>query len=392
MRRIVVTGFAANYPFGGVFWDYFQYVIGFRRLGCEVLYVEDSGRWAYDPQQETPVEDGSRNASYLAAQMERLGSEYAQRWFYRDAAGQSWGAEWDHVVQFCKSADLFLNISGSAVTRDEYFAASHVALIDSDPMYTQVRLLSDLESDDEVARERLARFREYDSLFTFAENIGRDGCRVPKCGFEWTTTRQPVVLDCFTDSMVPVGRRRPMLTTVASWEPAEKGPVVEGVAYKGKSSEFENFIGLAAVSPMPLEVALSGPAPLDRLRAAGWTIVEGYSVSRDPWIYRDYLANSFAEWSIAKNAYVAGRSGWFSCRSACYLALGVPVIAQETGFSRIIPTGEGLLSFTTLEEARAAIARVKENPDRHAKAARELAREYFDSGKILTRLLEQALA
>jgi hypothetical protein len=392
MRRIVVTGFAANYPFGGVFWDYFQYVIGLRRLGWDVLYVEDSGRWAYDPEQETTVEDGSRNASYLAAQIERLGPEYAQRWFYRDAAGKTWGAEWPQVVEFCESADLFLNLSRSALARDEYLAASRAALIDSDPIYTQAQLLSDLHSGDPDARERLRLFRQYDTLFTFAENIGCDDCRVPQCGFEWTPTRQPVVLDCFTDSIVPVSRRRPTLTTVASWEPMEKGPVVEGVAYKGKSSEFANFIELAAISPMPLEVALSGPAPLDRLRSAGWTIVEGYSVSRDPWIYRDYLANSFAEWCIAKNAYVASRSGWFSCRSACYLALGVPVIAQETGFSRIIPTGEGLLSFTTLEQARAAIARVKENPDRHAKAAREVAREYFDSAKILTRLLEKALS
>lgn len=392
MRRIVVTGFAATYPFGGVFWDYFQYVIGFRRLGCEVLYVEDPGRWAYDPEQETPVEDGSANAKYLGAQIERLGPDYARRWYYRDAAGKSWGAEWDRVVEFCKSADLFLNISASAVLRDEYLTASRAAMIDSDPMYTQARLLSDAKSDDADARERFARFREYDTFFSFAENVGRDDCRVPLCGLEWTPTRQPVVPDCFANSIVPVARRRPILTTVASWEPAEKGPVVEGVAYYGKSREFEKFIGLAAVSPLPLEVALSGLAPLDRLRSAGWMIVDGYSVSRDPWIYRDYLANSFGEWCLAKNAYVASRSGWFSCRSACYLALGVPVIAQETGFSRIIPAGEGLLAFTTLDEARAAITRLRENPDRHATAAREIAREYFDSERVLKRLLEKALA
>jgi hypothetical protein len=390
--RIVVTGFAAHYPFGGVFWDYFQYVIGFRRLGCEVLYVEDPGRWAYDPALETTVESGRANAKYLAAQIERLGSDYSQSWFYRDAVGECWGLEWERVAEFCRSADLFLNISASSVPRDEYFAASRSVMLDSDPMYTQARFLSDKQLDDAVARERVESFLAYDVFLTFAENISRDDCRVPLCGLEWTPTRQPVVLDCFSDSAVPVAQRRPMLTTVASWEPAEKGPVVDGIAYYGKSREFEKFIELPSRSPLPLEVALSGPAPVERLRAAGWQIVEGYAVSRDPWIYRDYLANSFAEWGVAKNAYVAGRSGWFSCRSACYLALGVPVIAQETGFSRLIPAGEGLFSFTTLDEARDAIARVQANPGRHAKAAREIAREYFDSDKVLKRLLERALA
>jgi hypothetical protein len=390
--RIVVTGFAANYPFGGVFWDYFQYVIGFRRLGCEVLYAEDSGRWAYDPRQETMVESGRANAKYLGAQIERLGADYSQNWFYRDSAGECWGLGWERVVEFCRSADLFLNISASSVPRDEYLAASRSAMLDSDPMYTQARFLADKQLDDPVARERAAGFLDYDFFLTFAENIGRDDCRVPLCGLEWTPTRQPVVLDCFSNSAVAVPQRRPMLTTVASWEPAEKGPVVDGITYYGKSREFEKFMELPSRSPLPLEVALSGPAPLDRLRAAGWQIVEGYAVSRDPWIYRDYLANSFAEWGIAKHAYVAGRSGWFSCRSACYLALGVPVIAEETGFSRLIPAGEGLLTFTTLDEARDAIARVLADPNRHAKAAREIAREYFDSDRVLTRLLERVLA
>ena len=190
---------------------------------------------------------------------------------------------------------------------------------------------------------------------------------------------------------MPVASRRQVLTTVASWDPTEKGPVVDGVSYSGKSLEFERFIDLPSRSVLPLEVALSGPAPNERLRERGWMIRDGYEVSHDPWVYRDYLAHSIGEWSVAKNAYVASRSGWFSCRTASYLALGVPVIVQDTGFGSAIPTGEGLLTFTTLEEAQDAIERLASDPERHAKAARAIAHEYLDSDKVLTQLIEKAL-
>jgi hypothetical protein len=104
------------------------------------------------------------------------------------------------------------------------------------------------------------------------------------------------------------------------------------------------------------------------------------------------LAHSFAEWSVAKNAYVASRSGWFSCRSACYLALGVPTIVQDTGFDIAVPSGHGVLKFSDLTEAAACTDEVLAYPDRHAHAAIELACEYFDSDCILTNLLENTFS
>jgi hypothetical protein len=376
-----------------VFWDYLQYVLGFLRLGHDVWYIEDTGKWCYDPVAGTFVEDGSHNAAYLAKQLDLLEPALRDRWFYRDATGGTFGRSWDEVTRFCRSADLFLHISASCWMREEYFQARRVAFIDSDPMYTQSSVPAYLDGTiDEEARARVDMLRQHDVFFTFAENIGALDCLIPTGLFQWIPTRQPVVLDCFEKATVPVGERRRVLTTVASWEPAEGGPVVRGITYRGKSAEFERFMDLPTRSPLPLELAMSGKAPVDRLKAHGWQMVDAYGVSHDPWVYRDYLARSFGEWSVAKNAYVASRSGWFSCRTACYLALGVPAVVQETGFSKIIAAGEGLLPFGTPEEASQAMEILLSAPKRHAEAARAIAAEYFDANKVLRQLIDRALA
>lgn len=391
--RIVVTGLAATYPFGGVFWDYMQYLLGLFRLGHDVWYLEDTGKWCYDPRAYTFVEDGSYNAQYLASQLHLLEPDLKERWFYRDATGRTFGRTWTEMKDFCRSADLFIHVSASCWMREEYFAAKRVAFIDSDPMYTQSSVPPYLDGTiDEDARARVDMLRQHDVFFTFAENIGASDCRIPTELFHWIPTRQPVVLECFESAMVPLDARRRVLTTVASWEPTEQGPVVKGVTYRGKSTEFERFMAMPARSALPLELALSGKIPSERLKTHGWQVLDAYSISHDPWIYRDYLARSFGEWSVAKNAYVASRSGWFSCRTACYLALGVPAVVQDTGFSRRIPSTEGLLTFATLEEASAAIDNLLSAPERHAKAARAIAREYFDAHAVLPHLIEKALA
>ena len=394
--RIVTTGLAATYPLGGVFWDYMQYALGFARLGHDVLYLEDSGKWCYDPELATFVESGARNAAYFAREIPRLDAELAQRWFFRDAAGQTWGWDWRRVEEFCRGADLFVHISASCEMREEYYAAQCLAFIDSDPMFTQASVpayAAGQLGDDELARRRVEMMRGHDVHFTFGENIGAADCRIPRTLFDWIPTRQPIVNECFSGPGidVPLAGRRKMLTTVMSWEPAENGPVIEGIGYAGKSKEFLRFLDLPARSALPLEIAISGRAPRELLRASGWRLIEAPAVSADPWTYRDYLARSFAEWSVAKNAYVQSRSGWFSCRSACYLSLGVPVVVQDTGFGRAIPSGAGVLKFSTLDEAAAAIAAVVSDPQRHAGAAREIAHEYFDAKKILPRLIEVAL-
>jgi hypothetical protein len=390
--RIAVTGLVASYPFGGVFWDYLQYVLGLLRLGHDVLYIEDTGKWCYDPVASTFIEDGARNAGFLASEIAALDPQLTDRWFYRDGHGRTYGRSWNDVVRFCREADLFLHISASCWMREEYFAARRVAFIDTDPMYTQASVPDYLLGTiDEQARARVDTLRRHDVFFSFAENVGATDCRIPQGLFNWIPTRQPVVLDCFDHRKLNLSHRRQVMTTVASWQPSESGPSVEGVTYGGKSIEFERFIDLPAGSALPLELAMAGRAPTERLRARGWRLADAYEVSRDPWVYRDYLANSFGEWSVAKNAYVASRSGWFSCRTACYLALGVPAVVQDTGFGCKIPTMTGVLTFSTPDEAADAIYRLVVDPRRHSMAARDIAQEYFNSDKVLPRLLEQAL-
>ena len=390
--KIAVTGLAATYPFGGVFWDYMQYVLGLHRLGHDVLYIEDTGRWCYDPEAQTFVADASRNASRLQAALAALDPALGRRWFLRDADGHSFGRSWFDVMRFLREADLLINISASCWMRDEYLACRRLAFIDSDPMYTQASVPAyRAGTAGEEERQRVEMLRRHDAFFTFAENIGGPGCRIPTELFNWIPTRQPIVISCFETERVPVRSRRCMMTSVASWEPAEKGPVLDGVMYTGKSTEFLRFEELPSRSLLPLEIAMSGPAPRERLRAHGWNLIDAWNVTSDPWQYRSYLGRSLGECSVAKNAYVAGRTGWFSCRSACYLALAVPVVVQDTGFSTTIPTGEGVLAFNTVDEAADGIRRIAGDPERHARAAAEIAREYFAADRVLPRLLDHAM-
>jgi hypothetical protein len=390
--RIVTTGLAATYPLGGVFWDYLQYPLGFQRMGHEVLYLEDTGRWCYDAAAQTFVEGGAANAELLGREIARLEPRLADRWFFRDSTGATFGRAWNDVARFVGEADLFLHISASCWMRDEYWKAGVVAFIDSDPMYTQASVPGYLDGSAAAdERLRVDMLRRHHVHFTFGENLGAPDCTVPTALFDWIPTRQPIVLDCFAGARRPIAERRRTLTTVASWEPHAKPLVVEGVRYFGKSAAFERFLDLPRLSALPIEVALSGPAPRDRLREAGFALIDPATVSGDGWIYRDYLGDSLGEWSVAKHAYAASRSGWFSCRSACYLALGVPVVVEDTGFGVAIPTGEGVLAFTTVDEAADAIERVAREPERHANAARAVAASHFDATKVLGELLSRAL-
>jgi hypothetical protein len=379
--RIIVTGLVGQYAFGGVAWDYLQYVEGFRQLGHDVLYLEDTEMWPYDPINNTVSADCSYNVAYLQSVMDKLCPGVL--WAYRNAPDGSYhGLTETETNAFCANADVFLNVSGCSWLRPEYARVPTKIFLDSDPMFTQVALALGKQGVVE-------RVRAHDFHFTFAENIGAKNCRVPSAGLNWLPTRQPIVLDWWIISAQPP---RDVFTTVMNWV-SYKECEYDGETWGQKDVEFLKFIDLPLNTNQKFEIAMGmGPGmkrPTELLTQKGWRIIEPSEHLPDPWTYRDYLGHSKGEWSIAKEGYVKSRSGWFSCRSACYLALGRPCVLEDTGWSGIYPTGTGLVAFSTVDEAVTGIERIKADYAAHSAAARRLAEQWFDARNVLARMLEQ---
>jgi hypothetical protein len=378
--RIIVTGLIAQYPLGGVTWDYFQYVLGLAHLGHDVYYLEDTGQWPYNPLEGGLGKDCAFNVDYLARIMSRFALD--GHWAYRFPWQSQWfglsDAKRREVIQ---TADLLINISGTLERPDEYRQVRRLAYIDSDPVFTQVKL-----ARGQADFQRLVDL--HDVHFSFGECLSP---AIPVTGHHWRPTRQPVVLS----EWHPATPYRDVFTTVMNWTSYK--PVVYGnQSYGQKDMEFIRFGDLPSlIAPTVIEVAVNAgktrKTPRQLLAYKGWHVVDPADICPDFDSYRQYVESSKAEWSVAKNGYVLGQPGWFSCRSACYLAAGRPVVVQDTGFSNVFPVGEGLLPFTTVPEAVAAIKDVETHYARHAQAARDIAEAYFAADKVLTRLIDEAL-
>lgn len=390
-RTIIVSGLAATYPLGGVAWDYIQYLHGFHRLGHDVYYLEDTGGWAYDPFNVTFVDDLTYHTKYLGDFLQGLAPGLEKRFCVIGPDERHWGMTAEALEAVVKRADVFFNISTTCQLRESYARIPVKVLIDSDPLYTQSSFpdyLAGTASDEE--KRNIENMRRHDVFFSFGENVGQDFCTVPKGIVDWMPTRQPIVLDAWAGA--PARPARDVFTTVLSWQPAQQGPLVGGVQYGGKNMEFEKMLDLPQKTSATLELALGGGRPpRELLEEKGWRLRDGFSMSQTPWVYRDYLWDSLAEFSTAKNAYVATQSGWFSCRTACYLASGRPAVVQDTGYSRFMDVGEGVLAFSDEAGALAGIEAVLADWDRHSKAAKAFAARYFDSAEVLSTLLADAL-
>ena len=379
MTQVVVCGIAGQLPLAGVALHYLQYCLGLRDLGIEVTYLEDNTAWPYHPWDNEPDQD----ASYTVPWLEELFGAFDLRWAYQDPRGRYHGLPEAEAHAACASADLLLNVSGGHEPVDHHRAARVLAYVDTDPGFVQV---SAAKGD---ARTR-AWLGAHDVLFTFAERIGAPGCRVPEGGFEWKPTRQPVHLPFWAEVDGPPGSA---YTTVMNWR-AYASTEWEGEAWGQKDAEFPLVEDLPARTGLELEIGMGGDdAPRERLGATGWRLVDPREPTRTVWTFRDYIAASRGELTVAKQAYVRSGGGWFSERSANYLAAGRPVIAQDTGWREALGIGagdDGLLAFTTTEEAADALRRVEADPARHGAAARRVAQEHFDARDVLTRLLSDA--
>jgi hypothetical protein len=379
---IIVAGLIARYPLGGMAWHYLQYVLGLAALGHDVHYIEDSGEWPYDAALRQPARRADVNVRYLARLMAQHG--LADRWAYRvpDLHGPRWfGMRDARRRDVVASADLLIDVSGTVDRPEAYRAVRRLAYVDTDPVFVQIRLAR--------GEPRLVeRMHAYDVHFSFGERVAE---RMPPTGQSWLPTRQPVVTSLWRSDAPP----RPVYTTVMNWS-SYASEMHEGQYYGQKSVELERFLALPQQLPqVRLELA-TGPGhrertPVTRLRAYGWRVRDAMRLCPDPERYRRYIQRSKGEWSVAKNGYVTGRAGWFSERSACYLAAGRPVIVQDTGFADDLRRGLGIVPFSTLEEAVEAVRAVEGDYARHAAAAREIAEECFRADIVLRSLIERAM-
>jgi hypothetical protein len=362
---------------GGLTWVFLQYLLGFRDLGYDVLFLD-----RLDPDMcidangaRCRVED-SVNLRYLEAVMERADADYALLY---DGGTQSAGIPRPELLERIEESALFLNVSGFIDDTDILDRARLRVFLDIDPGFWQ--MWRELGLHD--------AFGGHDAYVTVGENIGSPGCKIPTCGLDWITTPQPIVLDLWPEQ--PAGGES--FTSVGSWR-GPFGPIdYGGETYGLRVHEFRRFAQLPRLVSADFEIALdiheAEVDDLELLRTNGWSIADPEEVARDPWVYQGYIQSSRAEFGVAKNMYVRANSGWFSDRSICYLASGKPVLAQETGFSSCYGADEGLVVFNTLDEAVAGAEAIREDYPRHAQAARALAEEHFDSRKVLGRLLNE---
>ncbi len=376
--RVVVLHFVGQMPLAGIAWQAIQYLAGLERLGFEAWYVEDHGANPYDPRIDSISMDCAYNVEFLARAMAAHG--LAGRWAYWDAINDVYhGLSRESVAALYRESDALLNLCGATRLRDEHMECPVRAIIDTDPVYEQIKYA-------EADRAARAYLDAHTHFFTYGENVGGPGWIVPLAGIPWQGTRPPVVLDLWPAAAGP-GH---CWTTIATWENKGKNIEFGGETYVwSKHVNFLRVLDVAKAARVPFEIALLPPPPeVERqLRAAGWRITDTRPVSAGMSEYADYIRGSRGEFTVAKDIYVRPESGWMSDRSVCYLASARPVVTMATGFSRFYPAGEGLLEYRDRDGALAAVQAVEADYARHARAARDLAAEYFGSAPVLTKLL-----
>jgi hypothetical protein len=378
--RIVVAGTIAQKPHqSGHAWQFLQYLLGFRRLGWDVLFVDRLDRaLCRDAAGEPCSPESSENVRYVQAVMRAFGLDDA--WSIVLDDGRHLGADRARVLQHARDSDFLLNVMGFLDDEEILAAPARRVFLDTDPGFGQMWRALGLADI----------FAGHDAHVTIAERIGADDCRIPLCGLDWIATPQPVYLDAWPVAPLPPDGA---FTSVARWRGAY-GPIdFEGRRYGLRAHEFRRFASLPRRTGARFELALDihpeETPDLDLLRAEGWPLTDPARIARTPAAYRTYIEGSAAELMVAKGMYVESRGGWFSERSICYLATGRPVLAQDTGLGELYPVGEGLLTYGTLEEAIAGVESIEADLPRHAAAAREIAVAHFGSDAVLGRLLDR---
>jgi hypothetical protein len=382
MTTAIVSGAIANkYLNGGAVWTRLNWALGLKKLGLRVYFIEQISRdRCVDAAGNVTSFADCANLAYFQEVTRHFGLAGSAALVY-EGGEQIHGATGPDLLEVAGAADLLVNITGHLTLERLKSRIRRKVYIDEDPGYTQIW---------HAAGNAGSRLEGHDFFFTVGENIGTPDCSVPTGDVLWRPVRRPVV---FEEWPVYVAGRRDRFTTVASWR-GPYGPVRHGdTTFGQKVHEFRKLVELPGLVPGTFEIALDiHPADgkdLDLLRRHGWQVVDPRAVVPNPQAFRRYVQSSAAEFSVAQGIYVQTESGWFSDRTVRYLASGKPALVQDTGFSRNFPVGEGLVAFRTLEQAVQGAERILRDYDRHCRAARALAEAYFDSDKVLGRVLEE---
>jgi hypothetical protein len=370
------------YPLAGVSYQFLHYLIGLQALGYDVYYVEESGgKWVYDPDLNDISGDPTGNLARVVPVLEAHG--LGERWSYTGPDGRAYGLSGHRLGEVFRNADALLNVTASQQIEDRWLSIPRRIYIESDPFPAQVKAAG----GDAFTQQMLAA---HDAHFTFGENVGTDRCDLPTAGISWLPTRQPVDVSLWFDPRLQPG---PRFTTVTTWHNKGKDLEYDGQTYYWtKDREYLRFLQLPRHRPGLFELAVGADVESELLLDENgwrhpWTSL---AVSRDMSTYRRYIQSSLGEFTVARDQYVRPRTGWFSDRSACYLAVGRPVITQDTGFADTLPTGTGLFAFTTLDDVLAAVDAIRSDYPRHSRAARDIAEEYFSAPRVLASLMERA--
>ncbi len=380
-KRVMITGAMGGtaWGYGGHTWAVLQYLLGFRRLGCDTYYVELlKAKDCKDEDGKPSPFAASVNARYFRAVIDRFGLADQAALIEREGSGYV-GLSPAAIEKLAPDIDLLVNRSGHFQLKSVLGTVRRRLYLDVDPGYTQIW-------QEQYGVDM--NLRGHDVYVTVGLNLGAPDCPLPTCGLRWETTLPPVVLTEWATTSPPGAA----YSTVADWR--GYNPVEwRGVWYGQKAEEFLRVLKLPHCISVPLEICLSiHPNEPDRgkLEQHGWRLVPPRDHIATPDMYRDYISGARGEFTVVKHGYAAGRTGWFSDRSACYLAAGRPVIVQDTGISSYVPTGAGLLTFTDLSSAADAVNQAEHDYAQHAAAAAAFAREHLDSDRVLTRLLQLA--
>ncbi len=381
MARLVLSGFLVRHPIGGYAWQAAHYLLGFRALGHDVWFYEDTGLYpqAYNPVTNEYGPDYEYGLDAAGRFLDRIG--LGDRWAFADLdRGRRYGPAAAHVDALVREADLVVNVSGvNRITADQRGGRPQI-FVDVDPAFTQIKATE----GSSLLRSILD---EQDALFTYGENIGTPRSGTPDAGYRWHPTRCPIVLELWEGTRPS----SPAYTTIGRWNDTQRDLVWAGQTFQWrKRTEWLRCLDLPARTGADFELAMdveSVPDDPALLRAHGWRITDPRVVSGDPWRYRDFVRASRGEFTVAKELNVRLRSGWFSDRAACYLAAGRPVVEQDTGFADVLPLGPGVHVFHTVAEAAAAIGAIERDWNAAAAHASAVAREWFAAERVLGDLL-----